>query len=76
MGWVLRTFDCADCGANTTRKVKNGKTWRCRDCGERRAIAGAVDMASKSGHMYDRWQQTAPADLRVQVEEWAATRFL
>ena len=76
MGWVLRTFDCADCGETTIRKVKNGRTWRCRSCGERRAIEGAVGMATKSGPAYDRWQQTAPGDLRAQVEEWAAARFL
>lgn len=76
MGWVLRTFDCDDCGETATRKVKNGKTRLCRACGERRAIEGAVGMATKSGPAYDRWQKTAPGDLQAQVEEWAAARFL
>jgi len=76
MGWVLRTFDCADCGQPTTRKVKNGKTWWCRTCGLNHAIDAARSMANRDGAAYDRFRQQAGPSLADQVEEWAADRFL
>lgn len=55
MSWILRTFDCADCGAPTTRRRHPGDLLVCRDCGIERAAQAAREMANRSGPAWDAW---------------------
>lgn len=50
----LRTYDCEDCGQETTRKRHSIDPRICFECGLKRAAAAAVSMAEKSGDAYDR----------------------
>lgn len=61
MSYKQRTYVCVDCGAETTRLRPSVKVRVCFDCGEKRAIQAAREMAAKSGPAWEAFKQNPGA---------------
>ena len=62
MSYILRRYDCADCGKPTERKRHPYDKMICVDCGVKRAEEAARDMGNKSGPNYRKWLAGLPRE--------------
>ena len=51
-----RSFECVDCGAETTRMRQSGEPLVCLDCGVDRHIAEVRQLAARKGPYYEAWK--------------------
>lgn len=71
MPYMLRTFECPDCGQLVGRRARAGTQVRCANCGIARSVENMRQLHARSGPFYERWAN-ALAKAAARQQQYAA----